>query len=274
MEQIFNEEGKNGWELVAVNEEPGLRLALRHKATQFLWSRLSEKILFSPRLQEKIWRQLFFYNAFKALTHNQIDGDYAEFGCWSGRTFALAYHESRRHGHKAKLWAFDSFQGLPSPQDAGDRRWKEGEMATPVGEFHALCASNGIPSNAYDVVPGFYEQTLATMSPSAKPVNIALAYIDCDFYSSTRTVLQFLMPRLKHGMILAFDDYFLWTESHVSGERRAMLEFFSDGRWALLPYMQFGWGGNSFVVEERQGQTKPSSLEASRFLVEHEADDL
>jgi O-methyltransferase len=124
-------------------------------------------------------------------------------------------------------------------------------MGTPEREFHALCAARGIPSNAYAVVPGFYEQTLATMPPNAEPANIALAYIDCDFYSSTKTVLEFLMPRLKHGMILAFDDYFLWTESHVSGERRAMLELFSDGRWTLLPYMQFGWGGNSFVVEER-----------------------
>jgi hypothetical protein len=138
---------------------------------------------------------------------------------------------------------------------AGDEHpiWKEGGMATSLDEFHAICASNRIPRDAYSVVPGFYDQTLTKLPPGAAPNNIALAYVDCDLYSSARTVLQFLMPRLKHGMIVAFDDYFCWSASQISGERRAMLEFLaSDSRWALLPYMQFGWHGNSFVVEDKR----------------------
>ena len=32
-----------------------------------------------------------------------------------------------------------------------------------------------------------------------------------------------------------------------------MLELFAnDGRWTLLPYMQFGWHGNSFVIEDKR----------------------
>jgi hypothetical protein len=216
---------------------------------------VSRKFVFSPSWQEQKCRQEFFYNAFKALYFNGIDGDYTEFGCCGGMTFAQAYHESRRHGHQAKLWAFDSFQGLPSPKEAGDEHpiWKEGAMATPLDEFHAICASNGIRSGAYKVVPGFYDETLTRLSPEDAPNNIALAYIDCDLYSSTKTVLEFLMPRLKHGMIIAFDDYFCWSASQISGERKAMLEFFAnDDRWALLPYMQFGWHGNSFVVEDKR----------------------
>ena len=126
-------------------------------------------------------------------------------------------------------------------------------MATSLDEFHATCASNGIPSDTYSVVPGFYDQTLTGLSPEDAPKNIALAYVDCDLYSSSKTVLQFLIPRLKHGMIIAFDDYFCFSASQISGERKAMLEFLAnDGRWALLPYMQFGWHGNSFVIEEKR----------------------
>ena len=67
------------------------------------------------------------------------------------------------------------------------------------------------------------------MAPTDRPANIALAFIDCDMYSSTRSVLGFLMPRLKHGMIIAFDDYFCWIRRpQPSGERRAMLDFFGD----------------------------------------------
>src|SRR5437660_906115 len=60
-------------------------------------------------LRERLCRQEFLFNAFKALSFNGIDGDYAEFGSSGGMTFGLAYLEARRHGHPAKLWAFDSF---------------------------------------------------------------------------------------------------------------------------------------------------------------------
>ncbi len=164
--------------------------------------------IFESSLQEQVWRRQFFYNAFKALAFNGIDGDYAEFGCWGGLTFSLAHHESRRHRHKARLWAFDSFQGLPPSGDERDAHpiWVEGTLSTSVDEFRGLCAKNGIPPADYHVVPGFYHDTLDQGADDAESRNIALAYVDCDLYSSTRSVLRFLMPRLKHGMVIAFDD--------------------------------------------------------------------
>src|SRR5438045_953969 len=191
--------------------------------------------------RERLARQEFFYNAFKALRFNGIDGDYAEFGSWGGMTFALAYGESRRHGHPAKLWAFDSFQGLPQPRGTEDEHpeWRRGKMATNIDEFHAICARNGISREAYEVVAGFYEDTLPPRSPEDEPANIALAYVDCDLYTSAKTVLEFLAPRLKHGMIVAFDDYFCWSATQVSGERRAWLELTAaDRAWDWVPYVQ------------------------------------
>ncbi|MCK6370883.1 MAG: TylF/MycF family methyltransferase [Gammaproteobacteria bacterium] len=210
--------------------------------------------VFDQSLQEHVWRRQFFYNAFKALAYNGIDGDYAEFGCWGGLTFSIAYAESRRHRHRATLWAYDSFQGLPPAADERDVHpiWVEGTLSTTLAQFHELCAEKGIPSSEYHAVPGFYSQTLDRAAEDKAPRNIALAYIDCDLYSSTLSVLRFLMPRLKHGMIIAFDDYFCWTATQISGERRAMLDVFGNHeRWQLLPFMQFGWHGQSFVVEDR-----------------------
>ncbi|MEN8108253.1 MAG: TylF/MycF/NovP-related O-methyltransferase [Pseudomonadota bacterium] len=204
--------------------------------------------------REHSGRQLFFYNAFKALAFNRINGDYAEFGCHKGKTFALAWQESRRHGHKAKLWAFDSFAGLPEQATDADQHpaWKAGKLKTTEQKFHAICKKHGIPVTNYHVVPGFYATSLKTLTIDDNPTSIALAYIDCDLYSSTRDVLGFLMPRLKHGMIIAFDDYFCWSASQLSGERKAMLECFtSHEQWELVPYIQFGWHGQSFVVEDR-----------------------
>jgi hypothetical protein len=210
--------------------------------------------IFDVSVQEQIWRIQFFYNAFRALAFNGIDGDYAEFGCWGGLTFSHAFAEARKHKHKAHFWAFDSFRGLPPNQDERDVHpyWIEGDMSMSLQDFRTVCAANNIPETAYTVVPGFYSETLDGAAAEAAPRNIALAYVDCDLYSSTRSVLNFLMPRLKHGMIIAFDDYFCWTSTQVSGERRAMLEAFEGHqRWHLLPFMQYSWGGQSFVVEDR-----------------------
>jgi hypothetical protein len=216
---------------------------------------LRRRFLFWTPWREQAGRQEFFYNAFRTLAFNRIDGDYAEFGSWGAMTFGLAYHEARRHRHGAKLWAFDSFQGLPAPDGARDEHpvWQAGGMAMSLEAFHARCAAQGVPRDAYSVVPGFYADTLTGQHAQDPPRNIALAYVDCDLYSSANAVLQFLKPRLKHGMIVAFDDYFCYSATQVSGERRAMLEVLgNDPQWTLVPYRSFGWHGTSFVVEDRK----------------------
>ena len=204
---------------------------------------------------ERADRREFFRRAFVALGFNKIDGDYAEFGCHGGTTFGLAYHESRQVGFPRKLWAFDSFAGLPPQAVLEDDHpeWIAGAMRTGLDEFHLLCRYNRIPRSDYEVIPGYYEVTLADTSlEGGLPSNISLAYIDCDLYSSTLCVLKFLLPRLKHGMILAFDDYYCWSGTQVSGERRACAEIFLNAKeWALVPYVQFGWAGMSFLVERK-----------------------
>ena len=225
-----------------------------------LVSSFINRFWFRVGYQERLGQQQFFYNAFRALTFNGITGDYLEFGCWGGRTFAMAYTEAVRHGHNAKLCAFDSFQGLPAQAGTEDEQpiWVAGTMAITEGAFHSACAANGIPRSRYAVVPGYYETFLPQLGPSDPPVNVALIYIDCDLYSSTMSVLDFLDPRLKHGAIIAFDDYFCWSENQISGERRAMLEFFSGhARWRLVPYLPFGWHGQSFVIEDKNLVDKP-----------------
>jgi hypothetical protein len=65
-------------------------------------------------------------------------------------------------------------------------------------------------------------------------------------------VLRFLEPRLQHGMIIGFDDYYCYGPSTASGERLAAAEFFgANGKWQLLPFLRISTFGMSFVVEDR-----------------------
>ena len=201
---------------------------------------------------EELERKRFMRRAFKTLTYNGIDGDYLEFGSHQATTFRMAWSASRAVGHDAHLWAFDSFAGLPESSASEDLHpeWVPGTMATSEEEFHRLCAGAGMSRRHYTTVPGYFSDTLAA-SPGAKlPSTIALAYVDCDLYSSTLDVMHFLVPRLRHGMVLAFDDYFCYSATDISGERRAVTEVFALlSEWRLEPFLQFGWHGMSFVVE-------------------------
>jgi|SRR2546422_34674 len=198
-------------------------------------------------------RRMFLNHAFECIAFNEITGDYAEFGCWSAITFPLAYHATRRAKVNRMLWAFDSFAGLPESTDPRDAhpKWSPHTMSMSIEDFHRVLAERGVPRSAYRVVAGYYEQTLLA-DAAGMPGDIALAYIDCDMYSSTHTVLRFLEPRLKHGMILALDDYFCCSASRPPGEKLALEQFFAKHQgWRLVPYIQYGWGGMSFMLERQ-----------------------
>lgn len=196
----------------------------------------------------------FMRRAFQLLAYNGVDGDYAEFGSYGARTFTLAWGAARLVGHPARLWAFDSFQGLPASADARDVHpgWSEGAMAMTEASFVAACIANGIPRADIHTVPGFYTESLAPQASGPRPVRLAFAYIDCDLYSSTTEVLRYLEPFLRHGMVIAFDDYYAYGPAGPSGERLASGQAFAaHPRWRLVPYIQWGWYGMSFIVEER-----------------------
>ena len=196
-------------------------------------------------------RREFIRRAFQYLSFNGIEGSYAEFGSHTGITFRIAWSASRLFGLGTHLWAFDSFSGLPPGSDEADvhPRWEERTLATGVAEFHEICRSAGIAPADYSVVPGYYSTTLAGRTEADAPKAVSFAYVDCDLHSSTLDVLRFLEPRLVPSAVLAFDDYFCYSPDGPSGERLACAEHFATSRWRLVPYIQYGWSGMSFVVE-------------------------
>jgi len=197
----------------------------------------------------------FYWDAFTALTVNQISGDYAEFGSWGCNTLQHAYHTSRQFGADRHLWAFDSFSGLPPLDDERDRHagfWAGGTGQGGVDAFHTTCAGFGVPRDAYTAIEGYYSETLPPLGAIGAPRDLAFVYVDCNLYSSTVTVLEFLAPpRMKPGMIVAFDDYFLWNnDTGVSGEREAVHEFLTcHPQWHFHRFKDIHWAGVAFVVE-------------------------
>jgi hypothetical protein len=70
---------------------------------------------------------------------------------------------------------------------------------------------------------GWFEDSLLGFSAS-QPGPVRLLHVDCDLYSSTRTVLQAAEPRLVAGSVIVFDDLRAYP-GYADHELKAFAEF-------------------------------------------------
>lgn len=113
------------------------------------------------------------------------EGTALEFGVSNGSSLRIIAERMPAVG-------FDSFAGLP---EAGWRGYALGEFA------HRPPA---IPNTR--LVIGLFALTLPSFRfDTVAP--IGLVHIDCDLYTSTHTVLEYLGPHLRPGCYVVLDDY-------------------------------------------------------------------
>lgn len=119
------------------------------------------------------------------------DGLYAEFGVYKGET--VNYIANRING---EIHGFDSFNGLPE-------FWRPG---FGVSAFRIDNEEDLQFNNNVIIHKGFFIDTLPTFIKSY-PETMAFIHIDCDLYSSAKTVLTFLGEKICSGTIIVFDEY-------------------------------------------------------------------
>lgn len=57
-------------------------------------------------------------------------------------------------------------------------------------------------------IKGWYENTLHEQTINQYDIkNLGIVFIDCDTYSSTKTVLDFIRPLITEPCIICFDDW-------------------------------------------------------------------
>lgn len=198
----------------------------------------------------------WFQSAAHYLHVNRLKGAYAEFGCHEANTFRLALNtlgNYRRFGGACPVsffYAFDSFEGMPEPQDIDQQKiFRKGMNATSEERFKNLCRFDVFRMRT---VKGFYNEVLPKFSWNGDQ-KIVLAYIDCDYYESTVPVLQFLHNKLDHGAILAFDDWNCYYGDPERGEKKAFAEFQHDlgKKIHFEPFLPISFGGMSFLCLQK-----------------------
>ena len=188
--------------------------------------------------------------AFGYCANNKISGDYAEFGVFRGHTTIEAWKAARRHSiSDMRFWLFDSFEGLPevAGHDAGGP-FVTGEFSFGRSEYERNLKSSGVDFSRLQIVPGFFDQTLAGLETDRK---FSVVWIDCDLYESTIPVLEWLTDKLVDGAVICFDDWFTFSGRPDKGEQKATAEWLaSNPSISLMPYRDFHWAGKSFLFHK------------------------
>lgn len=118
---------------------------------------------------------------------------------------------------KQPVHGFDSFEGLPEV-------WHH----EPKGSYTTQGEIPKVPGNVRLHV-GWFEDTLPVFLEQ-HPGPVRLINVDCDIYSSTKTVLDLLAPRMVAGSVIVFDEY-IGNEHWREDEFKAFQEAVSRYGW-------------------------------------------
>ena len=154
-----------------------------------------------------------------------------EFGVFSGVTInTLAKTKPDKI-----IFGFDSFEGLPE-------YWMPG-----YDKGHFACELPTVLGNVI-LIKGWFNETLPDFIKETKE-EIAFIHIDCDLYSSTKTIFDNVKNRLAQNCIFVFDELFnygnnLWREH----EYKAFQEFLEETKYKYQCVGKWGHHQAAFKI--------------------------
>jgi Macrocin-O-methyltransferase (TylF) len=165
-----------------------------------------------------------FKNDFELLRHAvqnarlDDDGLICEFGVYRGTTinFISGLTSKTVHG-------FDSFEGLPET-------WRPN---FEKGRFRVAKLPQVRPN--VKLYKGWFEDSLPGFL-KASSQHTALLHVDCDLYSSTKTIFRLFRDRIRPGTVIVFDEFFNYP-GWQDGEFKAFNELIAETGW------KFEWLG-------------------------------
>lgn len=210
-------------------------------------------------------RQTIMYMAYEFVAKSNLDGCYAEFGCFQGDSMIRAYeayqywlaraNEKKWSLGQHPMFVFDSFAGLP--ELTGDDQltdygvFEEGQYACSEANVRQRLADAGVDLSIVKTVPGFYEDSLTpTLKSELDFPKPAIVHIDCDLRSSASTVLHWLTDSVQDGALFLFDDYFCFRGNPQHGVRRAFEDWLKETGFVATHYLNYSWAGSAFIINK------------------------
>ncbi|HEX9396087.1 MAG TPA: TylF/MycF family methyltransferase [Burkholderiales bacterium] len=152
-----------------------------------------------------------------------VPGDLIETGVWRGGSVILMRAILKAHGvTDRRVWAADSFEGLPAPDAAKYpldaklefNRFKE--LAVSLEDVQDNFRIYSLLDEQVLFLKGWFRDTL----PTAPIERLAVLRLDGDLYESTIDALESLYSKLQPGGYCIIDDY-----NDISACRQAVTDY-------------------------------------------------
>lgn len=201
------------------------------------------------------------YTAAKQICLQDLPGNFVECGAYKGGASAMMAAVIKRYSQRPrKLFAFDTFSGMPEPTDcdrqvgnsAKDAGFGAGTLSAPIAENIDKIAEQLDVKDILEVVPGLFKDTLPIYH--AQIGEIALLHADGDWYESTLDIFNNLYDAVVTNGIIQIDDYGCWE-----GCRLAIQDFVKE-RNLRFELELIDYSGVSFVKQSQVLET-PLQLE-------------
>lgn len=199
---------------------------------------------------------------------NNVIGDYMEFGVFGGASFAHAYNNYINRfitykqnqpnysddpfiNQQVRFFAFDSFEGLPQVDDqAIPLHWRGANtMKCDKNTFINNIVASGVDIQSVRIVEGYYEKSLHhRLYDQLGLKQAAIIHIDCDLYSSTKTVLNSITPLICDGTVIVFDDFFYYKGHPLKGERGAFNEWLNENTQFYATELCKFYPASSYII--------------------------
>jgi len=186
-------------------------------------------------------------------------GLYLEFGVHRGRSI----------GHIAPcttniVYGFDSFEGIPEewcihgaqaslPQHAFSLKGQipqgmikgKDQSTKPCYDSSPTRSTEPWPENV-ELIKGWFDETLPSFvrRPEVISHKVAFLHIDCDLYSSTKTIFKFLGDQITEDTVIAFDEIYGYNGFHEH-EAKAFAEFLTEHNWDYEPLIRVQGADNT-----------------------------
>ena len=162
------------------------------------------------------------------------EGEVLEFGVGSGSTIKVIAELTDRTVH-----GFDSFLGLPEHWDDDNPKGKFSTGGKPPED---------LPANVM-LWTGWFEDTVPKYL-IANPGRIAFVHVDCDLYSSTKTVLDKLGHLFLPGCVLNFNEFWDYPKAEEN-EALAFSEFVerTGGDWQCVGKVGYHYSSVAFQLK-------------------------
>ncbi len=186
---------------------------------------------------------------------NEI-GDYLEFGIFNGNSIGSMDIARDEMGAKSmRLFGFDAFEGLPANSETEDDGvWKKGFYTCSYEQMRECLTKRSVNPDDITWIKGWYENTLNEETIQKFQLkNIGIIFVDCDTYSSSKTVLNFLKPFLNQSFIICFDDWKLNDlDIKGMGEYKSFNEFLeSNPNLKVQEIKSYNRKSKTFIIQPK-----------------------